>query len=81
MSKKNRNKNKMQENKSPVESSPAKTSSASKPDDGKDADLRREFKNLALTILFILALLAALYYFDQKDQILARWTDEIFALF
>lgn len=57
------------------------TSATTRPKDEKDGDLGREFKNLATTVLFILLLLAALYYFDQKDQILDKWTGWIFGLF
>lgn len=81
MSKKNRNKNRVQEDKAASVSASANASAADRPKDGKDEDLRREFKNLAITILFILLLLTALYYFDQKDQILDKWTGWIFGLF
>lgn len=77
MSKKNRNKNKAQEDKATSGSAFA----TNKPKDEKDQDLKREFKHLAATISFILLLLAALYYFDQKDHILDGLTSWIFGLF
>lgn len=81
MSKKNRNKNKIQDNNAGFASSSAKESAAPVRKDEKDADLRNEFKHLALTILFILALLAALYYLDREGQILEKWTGWLFGLF
>jgi hypothetical protein len=59
----------------------AKETAVKKTEDAKDEDIKQEFKNLALVIFFILVLLAALYYFDQKDQILDQATSKLFNLF
>lgn len=81
MSKKNRGKNRVQEIKTAAVPSPANAPAAGKPKDAKDEDLKREFKNLAMTIGFILLLLAAIYYLDRENHILDRWTEWIFGLF
>lgn len=84
MSKKNKNKNKFRTSGVTAEDSvapAAKETAAKKPENDMDEDLKREFKNLALTVLFILILLGALYYFDQKNQILDQITSKLFSLF
>lgn len=83
MSKKNKNKSKLKAESSVVmDISPtAKKTGEKKPEDEKSEDLKKEFKNLAIVILFILALLAVIYYYDQKDQILDQMTSKINQLF
>ena len=82
MSKKNKNKNKLKtENSVVMDISPTKQTSEKKPGDEKSEDLKKEFKNLAIAILFILALLAIIYYYDQKNQILDQMTSKINQLF
>jgi len=85
MSKRNKNKNKFQPSGATVENlatpAIAKETPVKNPIDAKDEDIKREFKNLALVIFFILVLLTALYYFNQKDQVLDQMTSKIFGLF
>lgn len=85
MSKRNKNKNKFQPSGATAEkvATPvtAKETPVKNPIDAKDEDIKREFKNLALVIFFILVLLTALYYFNQKDQVLDQMTSKIFGLF
>lgn len=86
MSKKNKNKNRSQASGEMVKVATAtpveKEIVAKKPEEnGKDDDLKREFRNLALVIILILALLIALYYYDQKTQILDQATEQLFNLF
>jgi len=86
MSKKNKNKNRSQSSSETVKATIAtpveKEIVAKKPEEnGKDDDLKREFRNLALVIILVLALLIALYYYDQKTQILDQVTKKLFNLF
>ena len=84
MSKKNKNKNKVRTSGVTAEESTAPAAgefATKKPENDMDEDLKREFKNLALTVLFILILLGALYYYDQKNQILDQITSKLFSLF
>lgn len=84
MSKKNRNKNRFRTSGVTAEESiapAAKETVAKKPENDMDEDLKREFRNLGLTILFILILLGTLYYYDQKNQILDQITSKLFSLF
>lgn len=84
MSKKHKNKNKFRTGDVTAKeyvAPTAKETVAKKPENDMDEDLKREFKNLALTVLFILILLGALYYFDQKNQILDQITSKLFSLF
>lgn len=84
MSKKNKNKNKFRTGGVTVEDSvapAAEESATKKPENDMDEDLKREFRNLGLTILFTLILLGALYYYDQKNQILDQITSKLFSLF
>lgn len=77
-----RNKNKYKKDAASVDAvTPAKNPTASNETKEKSDDLRREFKHLAITILFILALLAALYYLDQKDQLMDQLADQLDKLF
>ena len=79
MSKKNKNKRKLPE--STEVPGAAKENAAAKPADSVSDDLKREFKHLALTITFILLLLAAIYYYDQQAHILKTFTDQIMGIF
>jgi len=84
MSKKNKNKFKLRASEVTSEDSvapAAKETATQKPENDMDEDLKREFKNLGLTILLILILLGALYYYDQKNQILDQITSKLFSLF
>ncbi|MFA6897400.1 MAG: hypothetical protein WCQ96_03900 [Patescibacteria group bacterium] len=86
MSKKNKSKNRPQASGETVKAAAAtpveKEIAAKKPEEnGKEDDLKREFRNLALVIILVLALLIALYYYDQKTQILDQVTKKLFNLF
>jgi len=85
MSKRNKNKNRPQSSSETVKAvaTPVeKEITPKKPEEnGKDDDLKREFRNLALVIILILTLLIALYYYDQKTQVLDQVTKKLFSLF
>jgi hypothetical protein len=85
MSKRNKNKNRSQSSSETVKAAATpveKEITAKKPEEnGKDDDLKREFRNLALVIILILTLLIALYYYDQKTQVLDQVTKKLFSLF
>jgi hypothetical protein len=85
MSKKNKRKYKFTSPIAPVgaplaaEAAPA-ASSAAKPTEALSYDMQKEFRNLGLIVLFILALLFGLYLYDQQTHILRTLTSRLFGL-
>lgn len=75
MSKKNRKKHRIEGIKTPIENKPKMVE---EPQKEEMSELKRDFIGLAKSIGFILLLLAAIYYFDQKDNILENFTNNIF---
>lgn len=78
MSKKNKNKRRLLES---SEASVAPVAVAAQVATPADDDLKREFKHLARTILFILALLIGLYYYDQQNHVLQTFTNSLMGTF
>jgi hypothetical protein len=85
MSKKNKNKRKFESKSDGAESlveSAKSDDAATKPSEEKiQDDVKREFKKLAVTVVFILAILIGLYYYDQQTHILQTFTHKLFGLF
>ena len=49
--------------------------------DKKTNEMKSEFKRVATIMLFIIAILITLYYYDQKNNVLQIFTDQLFSLF
>jgi hypothetical protein len=84
MSKKNRNKNRHRSGETAAPEAPQKTEtvSAGLPEDAKlQENMKQDFKHLGLIIVFILALLTSLYYYNLQSHVLAQMTDKLFQLF
>lgn len=79
MSKKNKNKFKNADVSTPL--AVAASEAAAKPQTVPGDDLIKEFKHLAIVILFILALLFVIDYYNEKADILRVLTDKLYSLF
>lgn len=86
MSKRNKNKNRfagqVQTPAVDVEkSAPSEVPTKAKPDtENLSYDMQKEFRNLGLIILFILALLIGLFEYDKETHILRTLTSKLFNL-
>lgn len=75
MSKKNRKKHRVESfSAAPADKKPKPTEMPKK----EGSDLKDDYIGLLKSISFIILLLIAIYYFDQKDHILNGITDKIF---
>lgn len=82
MSKKNKNKFKNANPTAPAATQPsAAGEAATKQQTAPADDLLKEFKHLAIVIIFILALLFVINYYNEKDGILQSFSDRFYSLF
>ena len=79
MSKKNKNKRKSDPT-APALEPQANAASVSQPASQADRDMARDLKHVVSTILFVLALLVGLYYYDQQAHILRAFTQQLFSI-
>ena len=75
MSKRNRNKNRF------VSPSAPAAAPKSQPEAAQGDTLKKDFLHLGGVILFILALLAGIHYYDQQTGFLQTMTSQLFSLF
>jgi len=83
MSKKNKNKFKLggqQVGADENGTEKAKSEIAPKSQENLSYDMKKEFRNLAIVIIFILALLIGLYLYDKETHILQYLTGKFFTI-
>lgn len=85
MSKKNKNKRKFTGGATSAEGSAEKASTEAVETKVQtkqsDDDIKKEFTRLAFVIIFILALLVAIYFYNNQTHILQTFTHRLFGMF
>lgn len=80
MSKKNKNKYKFLGQSGTSENRTQDSKTANNPEGNLSYDMKKEFRFLAFVIIFILALLIGLYFYDKQTHVLQYLTNKFFSI-